>query len=151
LKRTQHSIVYTTQYISLIGLRLKRIQHSIVYLSLTLCNQIQTQFSLDFSVSFQVLFSFSTFLILYVEARWESNDETYKSMSFVKESCFYNYAATTKQLCKHLIIPYVIKFILINWVKQNCFICFGCEKVCCKMLEISFILFYFIFYDSFLC
>jgi hypothetical protein len=34
----------------------------------------------------------------------------------VKESWFYNYAATSKQLCKYL-IPYVIKFILINWIK----------------------------------
>ena len=39
-----------------------------------------------------VLFSFSTFLIVYVAARWESNAEIYKSMSFDKESWFYNYA-----------------------------------------------------------
>jgi hypothetical protein len=31
----------------------------------------------------------------------------------------------SKQLCKYL-IPYVIKFILMNGVNQNSFICFGC-------------------------
>jgi hypothetical protein len=30
--------------------------------------------------------------------------------------------------CVYL-IPYVIKFILINWVNQNSFICFGCQKL----------------------
>jgi hypothetical protein len=61
LKRTQHSIVYAAQYISLIGL--KRIQHSIyclhsyvrdIFSQLFVPNQIPTQFSLDYSLSFQV-------------------------------------------------------------------------------------------------